>query len=269
MTNSEQKYVEIMRSLEPIFVSAGKIAVEMQDGIKFKQKFETGNSHIDIVTEADGRVQEIILEAMAQTDLAECVLCAEEDTPSVGLFNGKAKIFITLDPIDGTKIYAEGGNFYSVIVGLHNGVEPLYTFYHYPAMGWTKVMIGDKCESTGKPDEIELPEDASKSIVCSWGDPKILIPDLYSKLVKDGYTFHLSKELTTKTGSSTLFLADKVAGLFKPNPLTVDGLAGLHFAKTQGNKIYSGNNKGNEVNLSEITKDKHGDFHSGFYLVLK
>src|SRR5262245_33661912 len=98
-----------LESLEPAFVRAGQAALRMQKGIKYYSKLETGDPAVDIVTEADLATQEAVLTAMRSTPLVGCRLLAEEDTESVKLFAPESNLYIGIDPIDGTAIYARGG----------------------------------------------------------------------------------------------------------------------------------------------------------------
>ena len=41
--------VETLQSLEPIFVEAGKLALKMQKGVDYHNKYSTGNPLADIV----------------------------------------------------------------------------------------------------------------------------------------------------------------------------------------------------------------------------
>ena len=109
----------------------------MRATAKSKNKFNTGVAGIDIVTEADTAVQEMILSEMAKTKLVECKLIAEEDTPSVKKFKGTNGLVLALDPIDGTIIYASTGRFFSTIVSLYGKENFLYTFCNYPVVNWS------------------------------------------------------------------------------------------------------------------------------------
>ena len=106
MQTNSQKFIDILISLEPVFKKAGELAVKMRETAKSKNKFNTGIAGIDIVTEADLAVQEFILSEMAKTKLIECELIGEEDTPLTKKFKGTNGLVLTLDPIDGTILYA-------------------------------------------------------------------------------------------------------------------------------------------------------------------
>ena len=128
--------IKTLQKLEPVFIDAGKLAQKMQKGVERHDKYATGDAVVDIVTAADLKVQEFLLEAMAKTDLVKCHLMAEENTETAQKFNNEGEYYLTLDPIDGTANYAAGGHDFCVIVSLHNGKELLYTFIHFPVLNW-------------------------------------------------------------------------------------------------------------------------------------
>src|SRR5262245_31709517 len=113
-----ESLVECLENLEPVFVQAGRTALRMQGRVNHYNKLQTGNPAIDIVTEADLATQESILTAMRATPLVGCRLLAEEDTESAKAFAHESNFYIGLDPIDGTAVYARGGQHFSTIVSL-------------------------------------------------------------------------------------------------------------------------------------------------------
>jgi 3'(2'), 5'-bisphosphate nucleotidase len=79
------------------------------------------NARADIHTEADNRSQEIILTILHQTFPADS-LCAEEETPTAsGVPRTGARLWI-VDPIDGTRGFAQKNGEFSVMVAfVENG----------------------------------------------------------------------------------------------------------------------------------------------------
>lgn len=63
-----------IQKIEPAFIEAGKIAVEMQRNISPKKKFDTGTYDVDVVTEADFAVQKAVLSTISKTELVQCRL---------------------------------------------------------------------------------------------------------------------------------------------------------------------------------------------------
>ena len=119
---------EILKSLEPVFIEGSQLALKMQKGVSHHSKTNTGDSLTDIVTDADLAVQEFLLEKISKTDLKNCRLLAEEDTPSVNKFNPNGEYYLAIDPIDATAVYSKGGQYFSTIITLHNGKDILYMF---------------------------------------------------------------------------------------------------------------------------------------------
>ena len=128
MENKTEECIKILIGLEPVFKKAGELALKMRKTAGKRNKFNTGVAGIDIVTEADTAVQEMILSEMAKTKLVECELFAEEDTPSAKKFKGTNGLVLALDPIDGTLIYASTGRFFSTMISLTDKKNILYTF---------------------------------------------------------------------------------------------------------------------------------------------
>lgn len=270
MNNEQQTYIDLMQSLEPVFFKAGVLAGEMQIKAQHSRKND-GTIEISIVTDADLSAQEYILEAMLKTDLRKCQIIAEEDTPSVLKFTNDLGFFITLDPIDGTSNYAAGRPYFAIIIGLRTNTEFLYTFYHYPRLNWTHIMIGSTYKSIGElPKDLNLPDKINKSIVYSFGDYIIGEGDPIISVIKEkGLRIITRKELLPEIfiGSTALFIGGFSAGYYAPNPLCVDGLVSLHYAKTQNFSIYSKGPNG-KFDFSLITKKHTGNFHPGYYVAL-
>lgn len=260
-------YVEELIKLESLFTKAGALAVELQNKAKSYNKFSTGKADFDIVTKADLEIQEFILQAMAKTPLRACQLFAEENTPSVKLFKGAGNLFLTLDPINGTSLYADGKKYWNIIIALHDERDFLYTISLYPTVSWTNKIIGKKYESIGQKPKIHLLQDGSKTIVYSYGITDVIDRKLYHDLILQGYNFKLRKELTDESGSTTLLQTGQVAGYFNSKPLVYDGLVSLHYAQAMGYKIYSFGSR-NELDLAEVKKDQDFLYHPGYYIVL-
>lgn len=258
--------IETLIELEPVFRKAGKLTLDMRKTAASRNKFNTGIHMVDIVTEADLAVQELILKAMAKTKMVDCQLAAEEDTPTVGQITGKNGLMLTIDPIDGTFIYASEGDYFSIILGLRQGAEFLYTFCYYPALNWGKRIIINKVESFGKGRKVKTNPglDLANSVVSyTYGDLGVIPGDIRQKLDEEGFRFLNRSEITGESGSTTLLFLNQVAGFFVSNPLVYDGLTALHFGRAMNYRIYS------DIDLDKIEKGAHGPYHPGWYLVLR
>lgn len=264
MENNIQEYIDILISLEPAFKKAGELAVKMQKTAKSNNKFSTGFAGIDIVTEADLAVQEVILAEMAKTKLIDCKLIAEEDTPLAKKFTGKNGLTLTLDPIDGTLLYAAGKNLYLTIISLHNGKNLFYTFLHYPFFNWTR-RITSKIEDFGIMPEIKIKPgiNLEKTIGYTVKPPKIIDKEIFKKLVNEGYSFCKASDITDEAGSTTLFIMDKIGGYYLEISNPYDGLVGLHYGGTKNFEIYS------TIDFSTLSPTDHGPHYSGWYVILK
>lgn len=266
MILTTKETAKIAQKLEPIFYKAGEIACEMQEKAEKFLKDDTGVIEHDIVTDADKAVQEFILQKALETDLKHCKIIAEEDTPSVKKFIGDSDIYLTIDPIDGTANYAKNKPDFALIVALRTNKEQLYTFYHYPTYKWTQIMKTDSYQEIGSPPKMKLPKDIEKSVLYSFGVPNIAKDDPVKEELKNrGLEIFRRKEKfpQTELGSTALFTAGYSAGYFAPNPLCVDGLVALHFAKVHNLPIYS---KGPNGEFDYGLIERH--HHPGYYIVL-
>jgi fructose-1,6-bisphosphatase/inositol monophosphatase family enzyme len=265
MNKNADECIKILIELEPVFKKAGELALKMRKTAKSKNKFNTGIAGIDIVTEADTAVQEMILLEMAKTKLVECQLIAEEDTGSVKKFKGTNGLVLTLDPIDGTIFYASTGKFYSIIICLNDGKNPLYTFLHYPELNWTCRITKNGVEDFGDLPEINVKKglDFSKTIVHTGKDTSKIDSEVYKKLLGQGYIFCKYWDITGEAGSASLFYLNKVAGYYTSNPNPYDGLCVLHYGQVKKFKIYS------DIDISNIITGDHGPHCQGWYVVLR
>ena len=258
--------IDILISLEPVFKRAGELALRMRKTAKSKSKYNTGVAGIDIVTEADLAVQEEILSEIIKTKLIECKIFAEENTELVKNFKGTNGLTLTLDPIDGTALYASIGNFYSTIVCLNDGKNPLYTFCYYPEFNWARRITENGVEDFGDFPKVNIKEDLDLSKTITYigkRGTKNMDPDIYKKITDQGYVFSEVSNITDDAGPAVLFFLNKVAGYFKDIPNPYDGLCVLHYGQVKKDKTYS------TVDLSSTEIGDHGPHYSGWYLVLQ
>ena len=237
---TQERYLQAIQSLEPVFFEAGKLAVKLQKDIVPKTKLGTGLPDIDIVTDADTAVQETILAAASKTILSQCRLVAEEKTPSVDQFNPNGEFLFTVDPIDGTSRYAVGAPIYSLIVSLQRPGLPVYTFIHFPALGWTHRFAGLTHREDGQKPNLTI-QKTKKVIAYSYGNPAEKIPhSIRQEMEHRGFRFVVKEELTPECGAGALFLAGAVQGYYAGDPQAVDGLVCLHYALAHNCEIHRG-----------------------------
>lgn len=260
-----EEVLKLIKSFEAAYKEAGNFAYKIQKGIKKDQKTTSGILEIDTITEADLAVQEMVLKEWSKSPLKNCHLIAEEKTPSTKLFTGVENFFITIDPIDGTSLYANGEKYFSLIIGLHNSKEPLYTFIYFPSIDWTHTMVGNQYLEEGEKPTIDM-ADSAKTIIYSYGDPEKTIPKTYKQYTDLGYVFRTKKMISKEAGSTALFLMGNIDGYYCENPIAVDGLVILHYAMTQNYKII----KSSDLNLANYFVSAHDTIqHKGNYLVIK
>lgn len=254
--------VETLQNLEPVFIEAGQLAYKMQKSVSHYNKRETGNPAGDIVTEADFAVQEFVLKEMVKTDLVSCRLLAEEDTISVKKFNDQGKYYLSIDPIDDTKIYASGKEHFSVIISLHNGEKFLYMFVYFPAWDWTHKIVNDQYAVSGKTPD--LPDGIKNTILYWSGNPEEHIPkEILNDLKNKGIIFSKISDMQLEVGSIGMFASGMVAGVYHENMNSYDGFVEFNIALAKGLKTYS-----SSVDLRNIKERESGLYYPGYYLAL-
>ena len=256
--------IDILVSLEPVFECAGKLALELRKTTKSYNKFDTGIYGVDIVTDADVAIQEMVLAEMAKTDLVECKLFAEESSHYVDKFKETNGLVLTLDPIDCTFVYVSTGRFFSIIVCLNDGKSPIYTYYHYPVVKFTRRIIYNQVQDFGKFPQVDIKNNLDLShTISTFGHPEKTVPDIYKKLIDRGYIFRDLPEITDESGSCTLFFLNHTAGYYTENIGVYDGLCGYHYAKAKKMEIIS------DFDMSEAKMGSHGFYYPGWYFVLR
>lgn len=247
------------------------MAAKMKKNATVKDKFGSGFKDIDVVTSADLTTQEFVLKALVKNEvLANCEVVAEEDTPSKKTFAKKSDFVITLDPIDGTLNYSNGGKYYSIIVTVHDKKRPLYTFDYFPELDWGIKIVNDEFEFIGEKPDFSHIKIAPKTIVYPFLDglvrPDRSLGKKYDDLVKRGYSFRTKAELGYGIGATLSFLMNLVDGFYYENGSAVDCLVGLHFGLA---------NKFETLQNIDIREPKKRDYaegseeYRGYYLVLK
>lgn len=262
--------IDLIQTFEKDFIEAGKLAVKLRKDAIVKDKFNSGIKDIDIVTSSDLAVQEFILKKLGSSELKNCEIVAEENTPSKSLFAKSSNLVVTVDPIDGTMAYATGGKFYSVIVTLHDKKRPIYTFDYFPEINWGVKIVNDKIEYIGEQFNTSKMTIPPKTIAYASlegkNHPKEAIPELYEELISKGYVFRTKKNLGYNLGATISFLLGLADGFYYEDGSAVDCLAGLHFALANNYTIYR---------AMDIAKPKPSSFtggseeYKGYYLALR
>ena len=264
---TEEQYLNILISCEPIFEQAANLACDLRNKASSYNKSETGADGIDVVTDADLKVQEFVLLKLAETPLIDCEMIAEESTPTVVKFNGTNGLVISIDPIDGTAMYISGGNFFSFIVGLHNKKDILYSYYRYPLLKWTKRIIRDQAEDIGQIPNIKIKPDIEPLRMVAYlahVKPDPVPTEIDEAFKTKGLSIRDRKDISDESTMTALLFTDRIAGVCMQNPIAYDCLGILHYARaTGGFEIYS------TIDLTKPNKGPLGMFYSGSYIVWK
>ncbi len=265
--------VDELKQLEPVFLAAGNLIADMQEtiisGRRHHDKSVTGNTSVDVVSEADFLSQEMILSQLAKTALVDCRLYAEEVSALTEHFRAENGLVLTIDPINRTKSYVHGGNDYSVVVGLHDGVRPLYTFEYYPKLNWW-LRLTDRAEQSGPgPKATPVPDNDKIIIQIKFPDlAPVPIETLPDELASQGYVLRAPSEMPFPLSKMLAFARGYFAGILYQNPNVYDGLRAYHYGLVHGAKIFS--DRGQEpLDLGDIFHTKTGYYYRGWYLVVR
>lgn len=259
--------IETLEKLEPVFIEAAQLALKMQNEVSHYNKTNTGNELADIVSEADFVVQEFLLKEIVKTDLVNCHLLAEEETLLAGKFNAQGKYYLSIDPIDGTATYAEGGEYFSTIILLHDGKKILYLFDYFPVFKYLHKIVNNAYHTSGKAPDFSLPFETKNTVVYWSGNPETKIPELYNELKSKGIDFKKVLDISNNLDATTLFTQNKVAGIYHEDSNVYDGIVDFSIGLAKGLKIYSGGPNG-KFDLTNIQKREIGLYYPGYYLIL-
>jgi 3'(2'), 5'-bisphosphate nucleotidase len=103
------------------------------------------DARADITTEADRDSQELILQTLRQHFSADAY-CAEEQTPTLAACARSGERIWVIDPIDGTRGFAQKNGEFSVMIGLVDHGEPALGVVLEPATGrLTYAIRGNGC----------------------------------------------------------------------------------------------------------------------------
>lgn len=109
---------DFVRLIEPGVREAASLARSLEGRVANVPKSHESTEAKQALTEADTRVQELLLAALRDV-YPDVRLDAEEDTRAVGDFPDDAPASVIVDPIDGTlHSYLEGKGPYAVMIGL-------------------------------------------------------------------------------------------------------------------------------------------------------
>ncbi len=120
---------ELVSALVPTVIEAGTLILEVrQRGHSVERK-----SDLSPVTEADRAAEVIILKSLAR--IAPSVAVIAEEAVAAGRIPVVGREFFLVDPLDGTKEFINGGDDFTVNIGLIRNNVPALGIVYAPATG--------------------------------------------------------------------------------------------------------------------------------------
>ncbi|MDD5731564.1 MAG: hypothetical protein PHU42_01615 [Patescibacteria group bacterium] len=265
--------VKIFETKVPgILKKAGAYSLEIRrNGLKISHKTNTGEEKSDILTNADLKVQEVILNELLKTHLRKCMLVSEENTRYIDRFAKKSNYLLSIDPIDGTLAYAKKprSKKFQIIIQLKNQYEILITAIYYPAYDELLYIANDKVMLNGK--KLKLGKNKSRSDIATKDDLSIRARRFFSKngLNPIDYKSH------PKIPGYIYLVKSKYGGFYKKNINAYDGLVWAHLVNAMGGRtieIVSGKEIGKDYNFFNIKREtlrgRNRLVHPGEYMAI-
>jgi 3'(2'), 5'-bisphosphate nucleotidase len=107
---------------------AGEKALIMREGVEIKEK--TGPT--DLVTAADCALSGMLTKALKERFPDDVIVSEEDDDHARSNWTGRVWL---IDPIDGTDNYVKNDGQYCVMIGLLDGLKPIFGWVYVPAEG--------------------------------------------------------------------------------------------------------------------------------------
>ncbi len=182
-TMDKHKLHIFVESITSKTLEAGKLAIDSQGKVtNLKKEINIDKNVPQIIkdrvqakTEIDEKVQEILLSCVQNTLGTRGIkIDAEEDTPSVSLFNDlNTSLTVVIDPIDGTLEYVNGKDEYSINIGLIENGMVLTTLVYFPK--WKKLFFLDENK---KSYEITYDDELAIKTKKELSQPKVVRPNI-------------------------------------------------------------------------------------------
>ncbi|MEK6821485.1 MAG: inositol monophosphatase family protein, partial [archaeon] len=128
--NRERELVELLKEFS---IFAGKLALPFYGKIPtlIKSVNVHGSQKEDVVTVIDHSIQEMLLSELIRKNFTHLSFNGEEDTHLKFFFSDDYTKDVTLhcDPIDGTRAFIHGNNYFGVGLGLSRFQKPTHDFF--------------------------------------------------------------------------------------------------------------------------------------------
>jgi fructose-1,6-bisphosphatase/inositol monophosphatase family enzyme len=129
----QTKPIEVLTYLLPHIVTAGAYSAEIQSRVATREAKGGDTIFHHALSDADLSIQ-AFLEVVLLARFPELSYFSEEQEQSLNkkYFLGRSTLEILLDPIDGTRPYIDGREFYQIIVTLHDDQEIVGSICYMP-----------------------------------------------------------------------------------------------------------------------------------------
>ena len=146
MATANELIDALATKMPPVMRWAGSIARELRKHNVAITGKSSGSAMTDALTLADLTVQDLVVNALRDLDsrFLDCRIEAEEGTGDLDRFSHSSDLVLSLDPIDGTKMFRDKTcNGYAVMLHLRNRETVLYSLIYLPERGrqgsWVEV----------------------------------------------------------------------------------------------------------------------------------
>lgn len=179
---------ELLNAFLPYVYTAGQYAAEVQNRVGKRAGKSAANAFQAALTNADLSIQNFLEVAALAIDPSLRVMGEEyRDSLNSVYFPEKAELSILIDPIDGTRVYQDGGTSYSVILSILRAGEFQGAVSYHPKLdtGYYATREGGSVVFKGDPGRAEnhtqllLPSPTRRLVVYMDDEARDLLSDYF------------------------------------------------------------------------------------------
>lgn len=254
----------MLRDLEAIVKEAGK---KLKEGF-YSKKDVTLKGEIDLVTQYDVKVEEILKEKIAEK-FPEFEIIAEES--SSGKSTKEKRVYI--DPIDGTTNFVHSFPFTAISVGFYDGDSPVLASVYNPILD--ELFISEKEKGAflnNKKLSVSSTKDLKSSLIATGFPYAVLNKDIREDILKKLDSILTNTQGVRRAGSAAIDMSYTARGSFdgyyEGNLSPWDLAAGVLLVEESGGVVT--NLEGNKYNIEskETIVASNGFLHKDFLKIL-